>query len=98
MPGAHGGIENLDVEQLLYKFPADQVCLLRRLGLHATLGKFLLLLDKFAPLFLGLAQLWTQCVEFLLKHRPDRVLHDVFHNVVWRVVGAGSFALTLVVL
>ena len=56
-----------------------------------------LLLEKRSALLLRLAQLGTHGVELFLQDRADRVLDDVLNDVVGRVVGAGGFALVLVV-
>ncbi len=94
MPAAHRRVEHLDVETGVGK-------LLHLGAIPKLFGVFALFLRQFfclAIALLGVAQQRRQHRKLALQHRANRVLHNVLHNIVGRVVTAGGFALALVVL
>jgi hypothetical protein len=95
--GTHRRIEDLDIEQLVYK-RSPSLLYRRSVLIFADLFAFLLgEIDRVSMPLLRLAELWTHGIELFLHHRTNGVLDDVFNDMVGRVIGTGRFALVFVV-
>ena len=97
MAGTHGRVEDLDVEQLVDDFLADKLSFALRLTSDPLFTQRFLFLKECFAFLLCLAQLGSHRVKFLFQNRTDGVLDDVLNDVVGGVIGAGRFALVLVV-